>query len=58
MCLPNMHFIRTAAETQAQYMTDYYDAPWARYQSFGVGVVFGFLLWRYNGKIRIPKVCK
>ena len=35
---------------------DYYFAPWARYQSFGVGVVFGFLLWRYNGKIRIPKV--
>ena len=53
-----MYFIRTAAATQAQYMTDYYDAPWTRYQSFGVGVIFGFLLWRYNGKIRIPKVYK
>ncbi|KAF6036921.1 hypothetical protein EB796_004765 [Bugula neritina] len=35
---------------------DYYYAPWTRYQSFGIGILFGYCLWRCNGKMPLSKV--
>ena len=41
-------------------MMDYYIKPWARYQSYGVGVLFGYALWfcqsRHNGRLPINRV--
>ena len=45
---------------QANEMQDYYMAPWARYQSYGVGVLFGYVLWycytKYDGRLPISRV--
>ncbi|KAF6020538.1 hypothetical protein EB796_021152 [Bugula neritina] len=41
---------------QNQNMSDYYFPPWCRYQSFGVGVIFGFILWKCRGQLPISRV--
>jgi len=33
------------------WFVDYYVAPWCRYQSYGVGVIYGYILWKTNGKL-------
>ena len=65
-CQPNslidtfLYFICRDLDAENRMMMDYYIKPWARYQSYGVGVLFGYALWfcqsRHNGRLPINRV--
>ncbi|XP_067940094.1 nose resistant to fluoxetine protein 6-like [Watersipora subatra] len=48
-----------AAEQSPQAMLSstwfiyYYVTPWTRYQAYGVGVLFGYIIWKTKGKLSI-----
>ena len=34
----------------------YYYAPWARFHTYGVGLVVGYIIWKCKGKLKLPVV--
>lgn len=43
-------------DAQNKMGVDLYIAPWARYQSYGVGVLFGYILYKCKGQLPINRV--
>lgn len=40
------------------YMEKYYMKPWCRMGPYIIGILFGYLLFKTKGKVRIHKVSK
>ena len=55
-----LYFVCRDLDAENRMMMDYYIKPWARYQSYGVGVLFGYALWfcqsRHNGRLPVNRV--
>ena len=51
------NFVYYRQTQDGQLHQDYlYVDPWNRYQSYGVGVVFGFILFKCKGKLPVSRV--
>ena len=41
---------RLANFLTGKWFSDYYVAPWCRYQSYGVGILYGYAIWKTKGR--------